>query len=88
MGLVNKVLTVGAASAAIYGIRKGMQNGTFQRLPETINNALDNPQIQQFMQPIQNMVNNQNQSGVEPTNAVQTIAEQEAKNNNAHFEQW
>ncbi|WP_162632566.1 hypothetical protein [Paraliobacillus zengyii] len=71
MGMMNKALTIGAASAAVYGIRKGMQNGTLQQLPEKISNAFNNSQSQ-----------------VQPTNAVQTIAEQEAKNNNAHFEAW
>ncbi|MGP4038715.1 hypothetical protein ACTWP4_02220 [Gracilibacillus sp. D59] len=89
---MNRLLAAGAAGAAIYGITKGVQNGTFQRLPETVNNALNNNgRMQQFMQPIQNMVNqNQNQNMVQPTNtvqnAVQTIA-QEDNNNSVMYEQ-
>lgn len=71
MGIMNKALTIGAASAAVYGIRKGIQNGTFQQLPEKISNAFNN-----------------SQEDVQPTNAIQAIAEQEAKNNNAHFQAW
>ncbi|WP_117170935.1 hypothetical protein [Paraliobacillus sediminis] len=73
MGLLNKALTIGAASAAVYGIRKGMQNGTLQQLPEKISSAVTNMQ---------------SQTQVQPTNAIQSIAEQEAKNNNAHFQAW
>lgn len=71
MGIMNKALTIGAASAAVYGIRKGMQNGTFEQLPEKIGNIFSN-----------------SQEDVQPTNAIQSIAEQEAKNNNAHFQAW
>ncbi|WP_018932977.1 hypothetical protein [Gracilibacillus lacisalsi] len=81
MGLMNRVLAVGAAGAAIYGITRGVQNGTFQRLPETVNNALNNPQVQQFTKPVQNMLTNQNQNNTQPANAVQnavqTVADEE-----------
>ncbi|MBM7570736.1 hypothetical protein [Aquibacillus albus] len=66
-GIMTTLLTAGAASAAIYGITRGVQNGTFQRLPQTINNALNNPQVQQVTQPLQNMANNQNVQQVADT---------------------
>ncbi|WP_087974140.1 hypothetical protein [Oceanobacillus rekensis] len=68
-GMMSSLLTIGAASAAIYGITKGVQNGTFQRLPETISNTLNSPQVQQLTQPLQNLVNNQNTQQL--NNAVQ-----------------
>ncbi|SFL46712.1 hypothetical protein SAMN04487943_101697 [Gracilibacillus orientalis] len=96
MGVTNRILAAGAAGAAIYGITRGVQNGTFQRLPETINNALNNNgQMQQFTQPIRNMVNqnqnqSQNQNMMQPTNAVQnavqTFAEDD-NNNSVMYEQ-
>ncbi|MFC3040471.1 hypothetical protein ACFOGI_09460 [Virgibacillus xinjiangensis] len=62
-GMMTSLLTIGAAGAAIYGIRKGVRNGTFQRLPQTVTNAMNNPQMQQMAKPLQNMLqNNQNQN--------------------------
>ncbi|HEX6594352.1 MAG TPA: hypothetical protein VF095_07170 [Bacillota bacterium] len=56
------LLTIGAAGAAVYGITRGIQNGTFQRLPQTVSNSLNNQAVQQMQmtQPLQNMENNQN----------------------------
>ncbi|MRH44528.1 hypothetical protein GH741_17935 [Aquibacillus halophilus] len=82
-GIMNSVLTIGAAGAAAYGITRGVQNGTFQRLPQTISNALDNSQSEQPFQDV-----GANQVGGQGANPIRTIAEQEAENNNAHFEQW
>lgn len=59
-GMLTSLLSIGVAGAAIYGITKGVQNGTFQRLPQTFSNILNNPQVQQFTKPLQNMANNQN----------------------------
>ncbi|SET67439.1 hypothetical protein SAMN05216389_12013 [Oceanobacillus limi] len=60
-GMMTSLLTVGAAGAAIYGIRKGIQNGTFQRLPQQLTNAMNSQTVQQMTQPIQNMMNNTGQ---------------------------
>lgn len=54
------VITTAAAGAAIYGITRGVQNGTFQRLPQQLSNAMNNPTVQQVAKPFQNMANNQN----------------------------
>ncbi len=61
-GMMTTLLTIGAAGAAVYGITRGIQNGTFQRLPQTVSNALNNQAVQQMQmtQPLQNMENNQN----------------------------
>ncbi|WP_368652961.1 hypothetical protein AB4Y30_14645 [Ornithinibacillus sp. 4-3] len=48
--VITSLLAVGAAGATIYGIRKGIQNGTFQRLPQQLSNAMNNPAAQQFVQ--------------------------------------
>ncbi|WP_226038514.1 hypothetical protein [Aquibacillus saliphilus] len=84
MKRMTSALTLGAAGAAIYGIRKGVQNGTFERLPKTINNALNSSQVKQVTHTLQKM-RNRKKPNEQP---VQTVAQQEAKNNNAHFEQW
>ncbi|MEC5423938.1 hypothetical protein QGM71_10595 [Virgibacillus sp. C22-A2] len=52
------LLTIGAAGAAIYGVTRGVQNGTFQKLPQTISNALNNQNAQQITEPLQNMMGN------------------------------
>lgn len=61
-GMMTTLLTIGAAGAAVYGITRGIQNGTFQRLPQTVSNSLNNQAVQQMQmtQPLQNMENNQN----------------------------
>lgn len=69
-GMMTSLLAIGATSAAIYGITRGVQNGTFQRLPQTVSNALNNPQVQQFTKPLQNIVNN-NQNVQQTSNASQ-----------------
>lgn len=59
-GMLTSLITIGAAGAAIYGITKGVQNGTFKRLPETLSNVMNNPQVQQMTNSLQNMTGNQN----------------------------
>ncbi len=59
-GMMTSILAIGAAGAAIYGITRGVQNGTFKNLPQTISNALNNSGAQQLTQPLQNMTTNQN----------------------------
>ncbi|RKQ29668.1 hypothetical protein [Oceanobacillus halophilus] len=65
-GMMTSLLTIGAAGAAIYGITKGVQNGTFQKLPQQVSNAvqnsMNNQTVQQIAEPIQNMMSNQNQT--------------------------
>lgn len=58
-GMMTSLFTVGAAGAIIYGVTRGIRNGTFQRWQQTISNAMNNPQVQQIMQPLSNMTNNQ-----------------------------
>ncbi len=58
-GMMTTLLTIGAAGAAVYGITRGIQNGTFQRLPQTLSNAFNNQTVQQMAKPLQNMTNNQ-----------------------------
>lgn len=63
-GMLTSLITIGAAGAAIYGITKGIQNGTFNRLPQTVSNVLNNPQVQQLTKPLQNMTGVQNNQQV------------------------
>jgi hypothetical protein len=58
-GMITLLLTIGAAEAVIYGITRGIQNGTFQQLPQTISNTLNNQNVQQLTKPLQNMMDNQ-----------------------------
>ncbi|WP_218775530.1 hypothetical protein [Oceanobacillus senegalensis] len=64
-GMMTSLLTIGAAGAAIYGIARGVQNGTFQKLPQQVTNAVQstfsNPNLQQATESFQNMMNHQNQ---------------------------
>ncbi|WP_077596276.1 hypothetical protein [Oceanobacillus kimchii] len=83
-GMMSSLLAIGAVGAAIYGIRKGMQNGTFKNLPQTISNALNNPMAQQMTQPLQSMTNNQ--SGQQLAGAAKSgtnSMQQQQMNNNA-----
>ncbi|MFU0791925.1 hypothetical protein [Virgibacillus proomii] len=57
--IMTSLVTVGAIGAVIYGVSRGIQNGTFQRWQQTLSNAMNNPQVQQLMQPLNNMTNNQ-----------------------------
>lgn len=59
---MTSLLTIGAASAAIYGISKGVQNGTFQKLPQNVSNLMNNQTVQQFTKPLQEMFMGQDQS--------------------------
>lgn len=58
-GIMTSLFTVGAIGAVIYGVSRGIQNGTFQRWQQTLSNAMNNSQVQQLMQPLNNMTNNQ-----------------------------
>ena len=78
-GMMTALITTAAAGAAIYGITRGAQNGTFQRLPGQISNAMNNPTIQQITKPLQNMGNNQNMQQ-QPT--LGTSNTQQKDNNN------
>lgn len=59
-GMITSLLAIGATGAAIYGISRGIQNGTFQRLPQQLSNAMNNPAVQQLTKSVQNLGNNQN----------------------------
>ncbi|MBP1969174.1 hypothetical protein J2Z83_001277 [Virgibacillus natechei] len=82
-GMMTSLLAVGAAGAAIYGITRGVRNGTFQRLPQTLSNAMNNQAVQQIAKPLQNMATNQN---IQPlANNLQSgtnNAQQQVGNNN------
>ncbi|MGX4669760.1 hypothetical protein JNUCC74_11185 [Cerasibacillus sp. JNUCC 74] len=58
-GIMTSLFNVGAIGAVIYGVSRGIQNGTFQRWQQTLSNAMNNSQVQQLMQPLNNMTNNQ-----------------------------
>lgn len=85
-GMMTSLLTIGAAGAAIYGITRGVQNGTFKRLPQTASNALNNPTVQQVTKPLQNMNNSQNTQQL--TNALQggtsNVQNQKGTNNQSN----
>ncbi|MFD2046496.1 hypothetical protein ACFSTA_19330 [Ornithinibacillus salinisoli] len=67
-GMMTSIITVGAAGAAIYGITRGIQNGTFQRIPQTVSNAMNNQTVQQWTKPLQNMMNQNGQQGQQGMN--------------------
>ena len=79
-GMMTALITTAAAGATIYGITKGVQNGTFQRLPGQISNAMNNPTVQQITQPFQNMGSNQNM--LQQANTLGTSNTQQKDNNN------
>jgi hypothetical protein len=58
-GMMTSLLALGATGAAIYGITRGVRNGTFQQIPQTFTNAFGNQQDQQMTNPVQGMTNNQ-----------------------------
>lgn len=59
-GMMTSLLAIGAASAAVYGIKKGVENGTFQRIPKNVSNAMsnvmNNETVQQIAEPLQTML--------------------------------
>lgn len=50
-----KFLTWGVIGAAILGVARGLQNGTFQQFTKNISNKLNLQNGQQMMQPLQQM---------------------------------
>jgi hypothetical protein len=58
-GMMTSLLALGATGAAIYGITRGVRNGTFQQLPQRVSNVFNNQQVQQMTKPLQGMMNNQ-----------------------------
>ena len=51
-----RLLTLGAiGAAAIYGVVKGMKNGTFKQLVQNIPNQLNVQNLQQLAKPLQQM---------------------------------
>ncbi|RJS59127.1 hypothetical protein [Bacillus sp. PK3_68] len=60
-GVLTSILAVGATGAAIYGISRGVQNGTFRQMTKVVSNALNSQPIQQMAQPMMgDMTNNSN----------------------------
>lgn len=57
-GIMASLLTVGATGAAIYGITRGLQNGTFRQMSNTVSNALNNQSVQQLAKPMLGMTTN------------------------------
>lgn len=60
-----RLLTLGAIGAAIFGVARGMKNGTFKQLAQSIPNKLNMQTLQQateplkkMTQPLQGMANN------------------------------
>lgn len=82
--MMTSLLAMSAAGAIIYGVRRGVRNGTFQRWQQTISNAMNHPQIQQMMQSLKNMINNQGMQQ-SMTNVQSGIDnEQQTNSNNAN----
>ncbi|MEK4028006.1 MULTISPECIES: hypothetical protein [Bacillaceae] len=59
-GMMTSLLAVGAAGAAIYGISRGIRNGTFQQLSQTVSNTFNNQSVEQLANSVLGMTNNQN----------------------------
>jgi len=58
-GVMTSLLAVGAAGVAIYGISRGIRNGTFQQLSQTVSNALNSQPVEQLTNSVLGMTNNQ-----------------------------
>ena len=50
-----RLLTLGAIGAAIFGVARGMKNGTFKQLTRNIPNKLNRRSLQQMTKPLQQM---------------------------------
>lgn len=50
-----RFLTLGAIGAAIYGVVRGVRNGTFQQLTQNMPNKLNMQNLQQITKPLQQM---------------------------------
>ncbi|WP_156520740.1 hypothetical protein [Oceanobacillus sp. Castelsardo] len=68
--MMTSLLTIGAAGAAIYGIGKGMQNGSLQKIPQQVSNmvqnTLSNPNVQQVTEQFQSMISSQSNNQSSP----------------------
>ena len=86
-GMMTSLLTVSAAGAVIYGVTRGIRNGSFQRWQQTISNTMKNPQVKQFMQPLKNMTNNQagQQLATNIQNGTNNL-QQHAYRNNSNYQ--
>ncbi|GGJ66374.1 hypothetical protein [Virgibacillus salexigens] len=82
-GMMTSLLAIGATGAAIYGITKGVQNGTFKNMSQNLSNAMNNSTAQQITQPIQNMTNNQNAQQLTNTLSGLNSSQQQAPNNHS-----
>ncbi|WP_107927001.1 hypothetical protein [Lysinibacillus parviboronicapiens] len=66
-----KFLTWGAIGTAIFGVARGLQNGTLQQFTKNISNKLNLQNAQQMIQPLQQMtqpLQQMNQSSQQQTN--------------------
>lgn len=50
-----KFLTLGVIGAAVWGVAKGLQNGTLQQFTKNISGKLNMQNAEQMMQPLQQM---------------------------------
>lgn len=57
--MMTSLLALGATGAAVYGITRGVRNGTFQQIPEMVSNGLNNQQDQKMANPLEEMANNE-----------------------------
>ncbi|MEN2766693.1 hypothetical protein [Ornithinibacillus xuwenensis] len=76
--MMTSLVTIGAAGAAIYGISKGIKNGTFQKMPQSISNLMSNQTIEQIAKPLQGMF------PIQPNATSQSMQEQIGNDN----KQW
>ncbi|HEY4601839.1 MAG TPA: hypothetical protein VIG73_11280 [Cerasibacillus sp.] len=53
-GMMTTLLTIGAAGAAVYGITRGIQNGTFQQMGKQFQNMMNNTGIQEVTSTLTN----------------------------------
>lgn len=63
---MNSLLKIGAAGAAIYGLSKGLQNGTIQKIPKQVSNVvqstMNHQSVQQFTNQVQSVFNGSNEN--------------------------
>ncbi len=78
--MMTSLLTIGAAGAVIYGVTRGIRNGTFQQWQQNISNAMNNSQVQQLMQPLNNLTNNQGTQPLTSNSQSQTNSRQQSNN--------
>ncbi|TXL65775.1 hypothetical protein FHP05_06545 [Cerasibacillus terrae] len=73
-GMMTTLMAVGAAGAAIYGIRRGMQNGTFQQMGKSLQNMTNNQGVQEVTSALASTMN-QDSTGDASQSSAQTMAQ-------------